>query len=330
MRIVFMGSPDFAVPSLEALRQAGHDIVLTVCQPDKPSGRGRAVSRCAVKVYAEEHGLPVQTPDKVRGKSAVDFIDAVQALKPDFVVVAAYGKILSTRLLSLARFGAINVHASLLPRWRGAAPIQHAILAGDAETGVSIMRMEAGLDTGPVYRVAKIPIVDDDTGGSLFDRLAQLGAETLVQTLPEIAAGRLPAQAQDDSLATFAPTLSKEDGHLNFSQSAHDLVLRVRAMHPWPGAFCYLNKKRLKVLRASVTTSSAQLSVPLSAPLPAPLPASQSAAKPGQLRIDGAALRVVCGQDLLEIHQLQVEGKKAMDSAAFIAGARLDPELVLT
>lgn len=322
MRIVFMGSPDFAVPSLEALIQAGHDIVLCVCQADKASGRGRKLKSCAVKARALELGLDVATPDKVRGKSARPFIDQVEALQPDFLVVAAYGKILSTRLLKIPRYGAINVHASLLPRWRGAAPIQHAILAGDDESGVSIMRMEAGLDTGAVFHVEKTPIADDDTGGSLFDRLAQIGAKALVESLPTIASGELHAQQQDERLASYAPTLNKEDGHLDFRHSATSLERRVRAMQPWPSAWCLLpNKqksKRLKVLkvRALKDQECAQQEILLP---------DQN----GQVLQLKHRLLVRCDEGLLDLLRVQPEGRKAMKINDFLSGAHLPEHLVL-
>ena len=326
MRIVFMGSPDFAVPSLDALVQAGHDIALCVCQADKPSGRGRKVKSCAVKIRALELALDVATPDKVRGKSARPFIDQVADLHPDFLVVAAYGKILSTRLLKIPRYGAINVHASILPRWRGAAPIQHSILAGDKETGVSIMQMEAGLDTGAVYALAKTAIRDDDSGGTLFDRLAQIGSEALVESLPKIARAELSPQIQDESLATYAATLSKDDGHLNFAQPAKYLERQVRAMHPWPSAWCMMpdkhKSKRLKILAARALDDADLASLKISSEhLDAPIP--------GQLIPLKNRLLIRCQTGLLELLKIQPEGKKPMEIKAFLSGARLSAQIIL-
>ncbi len=318
MRIVFMGSPDFALPSLQALIDAGHEIALCVCQPDKASGRGRKLKPCAIKRRALELGLPVATPDKVRGKSARPFIDEVEALQPDFVVVAAYGKILSTRLLRLPRFGAVNVHASILPRWRGAAPIQHTILAGDDETGVSIMRMEAGLDTGAVYAVTTTAIADHDTGGSLFERLAQLGAQALIEALPKIAVGALQAVPQDDSRATLAPPLSKEDGHLDFTRDADSLDRRVRAMHPWPGAWCIMQDKRLKILCARPVDISRDDDA-----------TALKALQPGQLLQGKKRLMLRCQHGALQLLRIQQEGKKPMEIAQFLSGARLPDGLTL-
>ncbi len=311
MRIVFMGSPDFAVPSLKGLVAAKYQVARVVCQPDKPKGRGRAVARCAIKVAAEELGLSVSCPPVVRGKSARPFLDEIEALAPDFVVVAAYGKILSTRLLRIPRIAPVNVHASILPRWRGASPIQHAVLAGDAEAGVAIMHMEAGLDTGGVYHLATTPVGPDETAGELSERLAEIGAAALLEALPGIADGSRQPAPQDEAQATEAPLLCKQDGQLDFTQPAEVLARRVRAMTPWPGAFTRLGGKLLKVYRVEVDAR----------------PPGEH--EPGTVVDCSAALTVACGEGQLRILDLQLEGKRRMSAAEFLPGARVEPGALL-
>ncbi|MFH1807779.1 MAG: methionyl-tRNA formyltransferase [Pseudomonadota bacterium] len=307
MRVIFMGSPEFAVPSLRGVVEAGHQVVRVVSQPDKPKGRGRSLAPCAVKEAALRLGLEVSTPDHIRGKHAVAFLDELHALQPDVVLVAAYGKILSTRLLDMPRVAPINVHASVLPRWRGASPIQHAVLAGDDETGVSIMRMDAGLDTGGVYRVARTSILPNETAGELSTRLSVIGAAALVEALPAIADGSLVAQVQPEQGITLAPLLDKHDGHLDFSLDAASLVRRVHAMNPWPGASTRLDGKGLKIHRAHVVEANA------------------TEAAPGALQVSHKALLVRCGHGALAIDELQLEGKRRLRSDEFLQGARIAP-----
>jgi methionyl-tRNA formyltransferase len=227
-----MGSPDFAVPSLEALC-ASYTVVGVVTQPDRPAGRGGTVVLPAIKVAALRLGIPVIQPEKLRQPDAME---QLQAWSPDVIVVTAFGQILRPVVLDLPRFGCINVHGSLLPRWRGAAPIQAAILAGDKETGITIMKMDAGVDTGPILSQRYIPIAPDDTGGSLFAKMSTLGAELLLDTLPRYLSGELIPQPQPEEGATYAPMLKKEDGLLDFTRPAVELERRVHAMNPWPGA----------------------------------------------------------------------------------------------
>jgi methionyl-tRNA formyltransferase len=243
LRIIFFGSPDFAVPALAAVARA-HDIVGVVTQPDRPAGRGARMQPPAVKVHAAELRLPVMQPSKLR-----DGVVSRQlaALEPDVFVVVAYGRILPPALLAVPSLGPWNLHASLLPKYRGAAPIQWAVIRGETETGVSIMQMEAGLDTGPVAAVATEPIHEHDTAGSLAERLALLGAGLLVETLPRIADGTVVLCKQDDAAVTLAPPLVKSDGHLDFKQPAAAVSARARGVDPWPGATVMLAGERAKV-----------------------------------------------------------------------------------
>ncbi len=245
MRLAFMGSPDFAVPALRALHAAGHEIAAVYCQPARPAGRGQAVRRCAVHEEANRLGLPVRTPSRLR--TAAEEWDAFAALNLDVAVVAAYGLILPKPMLNAPRLGCINIHASLLPRWRGAAPIHAAILAGDTETGVTIMQMDEGLDTGPMLSREAVPITASMTTATLHDILADLGAQLILEALNS------PPRPvpQSDTGATYAPKLVRDDGRIDWSQEAAAIERRVRAFDPWPGTFSTLNGTVLKILRPS-------------------------------------------------------------------------------
>ncbi len=296
-RIVFMGTPEFAVPSLNALI-VHHEVVGVVTQPDRPAGRGRQLSESPVKQAARAAGLAVIQPSKLREPDAMA---RLTAWAPDVIVVAAFGQILKPAVLDLPLHGCINVHASLLPRHRGAAPIAAAILAGDAETGITIMRMEVGLDTGPVIAKRAEPIRPDDTTATLTARLAQVGAELLSDTLPDYVSGKLQPTPQDNALATYAPQLKKEDGHLDFTRPAIELERRVRAFAPWPGAFALWNG-HLKILRASVI--------------------EEARAEPGVVFQSEGGLAVACGAGALLLGEIQPAGKKPMPAADFARGAR--------
>jgi len=250
LRLVFAGTPDFAVPAIEALVAAGCTPVAVLTQPDRPSGRGRKLQASPVKVCAQKYCIPVLQPQTLKGPERAAEITALQ---PDLMVVAAYGLILPQSILDIPRFGCWNIHASLLPRWRGAAPIQRAIEAGDRESGVCIMRMEAGLDTGPVYARRVTAITPEETGGSLHDRLAGLGAAALVDCLKLLLADQLPQpQAQDDHLATYARKLEKSEAEIDWARPAAELERRIRAFDPWPVAWCDWHGERLRVWRAAV------------------------------------------------------------------------------
>jgi len=299
-RVVFMGTPGFAVPVLEALANA-HQVVGVVTQPDRPAGRGRRLTPSPVKEVALERGLLLYQPQSLRTPEAVA---QLVAWDPDVIVVAAFGQILRQNVLDLPPHGCLNVHASLLPRWRGAAPAPAAILAGDEVSGVTIMRMDAGLDTGPILAQREESIRPDDTRATLEDRLAILGAELLVETLPACLAGDLLPQPQPVGGVTYAGQLRKEDGRLDWSHAAVELNRRVRAFAPWPGAFTTWRGRRLKVLRA------------------VPLPEWRGDASPGTVLAIVDGLAVATGEGALRLEEVQLAGKRPMDVTTFLRGQR--------
>ena len=300
MRIIFAGTPPFAATALNALADAGHDIVLVLTQPDRPAGRGMKLSHSAVKQAALTHGLPVYQPPSLKTPEAQADLRAADA---DIMVVAAYGLILPQAVLDLPRFGCLNIHASLLPRWRGAAPIQRAILAGDDETGITIMQMDAGLDTGAMLSKTAVPIGEHDTAASLHDTLAAAGAAAIVAALANYPV--LAPVAQDDAQATYAAKLGKEEAQLDWRQPAAALARAVRAYNPVPGAWTLLDGAPLKIW-------SAQAVPGLDEP---------GSGNPGEvLRADADQLVVACGSGALLVQELQVAGSKRMGVAAFLAG----------
>jgi methionyl-tRNA formyltransferase len=308
VKIAFLGTPAFAVAPLDALARAGHELACVVAQPDRPAGRGQALREPATKAWARERGVPVLQPEKVRdGRLARD----LAALGPDLLVVVAYGRILGQDLLDLAPFGAVNVHASLLPRWRGAAPIQWALAEGDGETGVTIMRMDAGLDTGDILLQRALAVAPDETSETLHDRLSALGAAAAVEALPLLAAGRLTPVRQDGAQATHARIIEREDGRLDFALPAERLAARVRAFTPWPGAFTTLAGKLLKVHAARPATHAGELA-------PGEVVAGQGGLVAGCA--DGTALL------LLEV---QLEGKRRHAAADFVKGQPIPAGTVL-
>jgi methionyl-tRNA formyltransferase len=308
VKIAFLGTPEFAVAPLDALARAGHELVCVVAQPDRPAGRAQALRAPATKEWATARGIPVLQPEKVRdGRLARE----LAALRPDVLVVVAYGRILGEDLLTLAPFGALNVHASLLPRWRGAAPIQWALAEGDRETGVTIMRMDAGLDTGDVLLQRVLAVAPDETSATLHDRLSTLGAAALVEALPAFAAGRLVPVRQDGARATLARILEKEDGRLDFGVPAERLAWRVRGFTPWPGAFTTLGGRLLKVHAAR------------------PLPDGCGLA-PGEARAIADGIAVGCGAgSALLLVEVQLEGKRRARASEFLKGQPLAPGTVL-
>ncbi|MDD9876339.1 MAG: methionyl-tRNA formyltransferase [Magnetovibrio sp.] len=296
LRLAFMGSPDFAVPSLAALIDAGHEIACVFAQPPRPAGRGQKERRSPVHAFAAERGLEVRTPASFKDAAAVaDFA----ALGLDAAVVAAYGLILPQRVLDAPRLGCFNVHASLLPRWRGAAPIQRAILAGDAETGVCIMGMEAGLDTGPVYAREAVPITVRTTAGELHDTLAERGARLIAETLPEIAAGRLAPVPQPVDGVTYADKLSRDEGRIDWCRPAVEIERMVRGLNPWPGVWFEHAGERIKVLAAS-------------------LQGGENGAEVGT--VTAPPLVVATGDGELAVERMQRPGKAALDADAFMRG----------
>jgi methionyl-tRNA formyltransferase len=297
IRLVFMGSPDFALPVLRVLAQS-YDVAGVVTQPDRPSGRGRAFKAPAVKSFALELGLPVIQPEKL---SESFVLKQLREWNPEIIVVAAFGQILRRDILDLPAYGCINVHASLLPRWRGAAPINAAILAGDEETGVTIMKMDAGLDTGPILARKSIRLARDDTAGSAAEALSRLGAELLIETLPDYISGRLIPRPQPNGGVTLAPMLKKADGRLDFSRPAVELERRVRAMHPWPGAFLDLDGGILKVHRARIESGEASK---------------------GRRFVYRGQPAVGTGYGFLILDEVQPAGKNPMSGKAFLASGR--------
>ncbi|HEY5983568.1 MAG TPA: methionyl-tRNA formyltransferase [Anaerolineales bacterium] len=296
-RVVFMGSPEFAVPSLRALTRQ-YDVVGVVTQPDRPAGRGRELRPPALKEEAGKIGIPVIQPDKLVNPQA---LDQIRAWAPDVIVVAAFGQILKPEMLELPRHGCVNVHASLLPRWRGAAPIQAAIAAGDAQSGVTIMKMDVGMDTGGILAQTNVPIGPDETGGSLTGRLASIGAELLIATLAEFLSGRLQPQPQDPEKATKAPLLKKEDAALNTLVAAVDLERRVRAYNPWPGAYTEVGNMRLIVHRAHV---------------------ARTTAPSGSRQIIDDLPAIATKDGALVLDEVQPPGKKRMNGRDYLRGAR--------
>ncbi len=301
MRAIFMGTPEFAVPSLEATARVC-ELVAVVAQPDRPRGRGQRAAAPPTAQWATAHAVPLLQPPTLRESAA---LDVLRALAPDVIVVAAYGKILPPALLLLPPFGCVNVHASLLPRWRGAAPVAWAIAQGDVETGVTIMKMDEGLDTGPIFWQERLAIAPGDTGGALTQKLALLGAGALVRLLERLASGEPPRpNPQDQRLATLAPRLRREDARVDWALSARELHDRIRAFQPWPGARCILpGGKPLKILATSVEPGEGK-------------PGEVTAADPG-------GIHVATGEGILRLVEVQPEGARRMPAAAFLAGHRL-------
>ncbi|MCP5373151.1 MAG: methionyl-tRNA formyltransferase [Hyphomicrobiales bacterium] len=294
LRLVFMGSPDFSVPALSALLDAGHDVVCVYAQPPRPAGRGQRERPCPVHAFAQARGLAVRTPRSLKDADAqADFT----ALEADVAVVAAYGLILPPAVLAAPRLGCVNIHASLLPRWRGAAPIQRALLAGDSETGITIMQMDAGLDTGPMLARRAVPITPTTTAEDLHDALAALGAAMIVPALADMAAGTAVAAPQPEAGVTYAAKLARDEGRLDFARPAAELERMVRALNPWPGVWFEHGGERIKVLAARVEDLSGA---------------------PGTV-LDGA-LAIACATGALRPTRVQRPGKTAVDAAAFLRG----------
>ena len=308
VKVVFFGTPAFAVPTLERLLESGHEVTGVVTQPDRRRGRGQHVSAAPVKQVAEAHGLEVLQPERLKDPT---FVAALEALEPDVGVVAAYGKLLPDRLLELPRHGMVNVHASLLPKYRGAAPIHRAIMAGELETGVTIIQLVREMDAGPMLKLASCPIAADDTSESLTHTLASLGADLLLTVVDELASGRSEAQPQDHDRATFAPRLSRDDGAIDWRRSAVDLHNQVRGLHPWPHAFSYLGGARYAILQSAV----------------AACPEPGRSTQPGEI-VEATKDRLIVaagGETALAIQELQPEGKRPLPTRAFLAGHRLTP-----
>lgn len=299
-RIVFMGTPEFAVPILDALTHTTHQLVGVYTRPDKPAGRGNKLQPSPVKQLALARDLPIFQPSTLRQP---EIIDELRALAPDLIIVAAYGLILPPEVLAIPPRGCVNAHASLLPRYRGAAPIPAAILAGDRETGITLMQMDAGLDTGPILVQHSFPISDEDTTATLTAKLANAAAALIIEYLPAILAGTLTPRPQDESRATIVRTLRKEEGKIDWTQSAVDIARRVRAFNPWPSAYTFWNDTPLKILRAQASNQ-------------------QTNAEPGQVVMLGKDIGVATGNGTLILKEIQLAGKRAMKIEEFVRGQR--------
>lgn len=302
MRVVFAGTPEFAAQALAAILADGNEVVLVLTQPDRPAGRGMSLQASPVKQLALQHGLPVHQPSSLKSEDACQPI--IEA-RPDVMVVAAYGLILPQAALDIPRLGCLNIHASLLPRWRGAAPIQRAILAGDAKTGVTIMRMEAGLDSGPMLLKESLPIADTETAGTLHDKLAALGARLIVEALPKLERGELPGDIQPEEGVTYAAKLEKAEAALDWRRPALLLDRAVRAFNPFPGATAQMDGQIIKIWRAAAVPGTGE---------------------PGTVLAAGAdGIVVACGEGALCLTELQKAGGKRLPAADFLRGFALKP-----
>lgn len=302
MNIVFMGTPDFAAHILKCIYEAGHNITLVVTQPDKPKGRGKEMSISAVKEYAQSVGLQVFQPVRIKDEASVQELKKYEA---DIFVVAAFGQILSKEILDMPKFGCINAHASLLPKYRGASPIQWSIMMGEKETGVTIMQMNEGLDTGDMLTKVIVPICDDDTGESLHDKLAASGGELTVSTLEMIESNQIAPIPQPQECDSYAKLLTKQMGELDFTKEASELERLIRAFTPWPGTYTYIDGKMLKVLKAKVIhCAEGEMGCVMSA--------------------DKSGLCIKCGEDALLVSMVQLEGKKKMEVKDFLLGYKVD------
>lgn len=299
MKVIFMGTPDIAVPALEKIIEAGHEVILVVSQPDKPVGRSKALKYTPVKECALAHGIEVYQPERIRSAESVAYLKNYEA---DVFVVEAFGQIISQEILDMPKFGCVNIHTSLLPKYRGAAPIQWAVLNGDMVTGVTTMRMDAGIDTGDIIMQQEKIINEGETSGTLYDRLARAGAKLIVQTLEAIENGTATYTPQDDSEATHTSKITKEMGSIDWTRSAKEIECWIRGMDPWPSAYTRLDDKNVKIWKAKVVSD-------------------EELAKPGTIvRVTKNSLEVQTGKGILAILELQIEGKKRMTTDAFLCG----------
>jgi methionyl-tRNA formyltransferase len=296
MRIVFIGAGEIGVPTLQALLKSEHDVVAVVTQADKPVGRAQSIEPPPIKRALAAATIPILQPAKIRDRQV---IEDIRALTPDVIVVIAYGQILPRDVLEIPKIACLNLHASLLPRWRGAAPIQAAIAAGDRETGITIMYMDESLDTGDILLQRTIDIRSDDTGASLHDRLAQIAPEALLQALRMLAKGSAPRVPQDSTRATLAPKLSREHGQIDWSEAAQTIERKIRAFNPWPGAFMTIDGRNLKIFSASVVDRSG---------------------KPGEVLCSEKELVIAAGKGALSLREVQLEGKRRMSASEFLRG----------
>ncbi|MDD6402453.1 MAG: methionyl-tRNA formyltransferase [Lachnospiraceae bacterium] len=304
MKIVYMGTPEFAVQALVNIIEAGHEVAAVITQPDKPQGRSKKLVFPPVKAKAIEYDIPVYQPEKVRNEETLNILKDIM---PDVIVVAAYGQILPESILNLPKFGCINIHASLLPMYRGAAPIEWSIIDGQKETGVTTMYMEKGLDTGDMIDKITVPIEDDDTGETLTNKLSKAGAELIIVTLNKLIDGTITREKQDDSKSCYAKMLSKELGLVDFTKSAEELERLIRGLIPWPCAYTYIDGKSVKLYKAEVFDNN------------------DKPGKPGEIiEVTKKFFSIACGEKALRIRSLQPEGKKQMDTASYLNGNKLE------
>ena len=312
MRIVYMGTPDFAVDALKALISSKHEVIGVFTQPDKPKGRGKAMQFPPVKEVAVEAGIPVYQPKRVRDAESVE---SIRALHPDVLVVVAFGQLIPQEILDIAPYGCINVHGSLLPKYRGAAPIQWAVIDGEKESGVTTMQMDAGLDTGDMLLKTVVPLDEKETGGSLFDKLSHAGAELLLETLDALEAGTVIPEKQGDSPTPYAKMLYKEMGFIDWSRPAVEIERLIRGLNPWPSAYTKLKGKTLKIWQADVCGQEA---------------AGAGKADVGTiLKAEKDSLWIQTGEGVLAVKELQLEGKKRMDTGAFLRGFQIEEGMIL-
>jgi methionyl-tRNA formyltransferase len=318
MKIIFMGTPDFAVAALDALCADGQDVILAVTQPDRQKGRGRKMIPTPVKECAQKWNVPVYQPLRIREPEA---IERIRSLEPDLIVVAAFGQILPQELLDIPRLGCINIHASLLPALRGAAPIQWAVINGDEQSGITLMQMDAGLDTGDILFQESVPIGPEETGESLYEKLAVLGGRMIVEHLSAIEAGDIHPVKQDNEKSSYAPMLRKEMGEIDWTMSAQAIERRLRGMLPWPGAYTMFEGHVLKIWKAKAMD------------IPEKIPGSDQAALPAApgtvLYTDKKAVYAAAGEGMLALLEVQAEGKKRMGTDAFLRGTKISPGTVL-
>lgn len=308
MKIVFMGTPDFSVGTLEKIIEAGHEVAAVITQPDKPKGRGKAMQHTPVKEAALRHGIEVYQPVKVRDP---EFIEILKEINPEVIVVVAFGQILPKAILEMPKYGCVNVHASLLPKYRGAAPIQWSIIDGEKVTGVTTMQMDAGLDTGDMIMKSEVAIAPDETGGSLHDKLSEAGALLCVETLKKLEEGTAVFEKQDDSLSNYAKMLDKNLGRIDWTKDAAYIERLIRGLNPWPSAYSSLDGKTMKIWAARVVEGNPE-------------------GKPGEIAaVTKNGIQVKTGRDLLEIRELQLEGKKRMETEAFLRGYDVETGTVL-
>ena len=313
MRIVFMGTPDFSVPALKALVEAGHQVIAVVTQPDKPKGRGKEVQMTPVTIQAMEYGIPVYQPAKVREAS---FVEVLQGMEADVYVVIAFGQLLPKAVLELPKYGCINIHASLLPKYRGAAPIQWCVIDGERETGITTMMMDVGLDTGDMLEKTVIPIEEKETGGSLHDKLSLAGGALILSTLKKLEEGTLVRTPQTDEGTCYAKMLTKSLGDIDWNQSAVSIERLIRGLNPWPSAYTLWNGKTIKIWSADVTTGREAAAFLSDSGVP-----SETGITHGTVVCSDKHSLVVCtGDGLLSVRELQMEGKKRMDTPAFLRG----------